>query len=207
VAWCARPVVSDQKAYNSTYEVYDKTGKVLVSFADKGNDVKAATFSADLSWAVSGDEQGVVRIFDLEKKDRIGSDWPLFDKFPVGDLGLTPDKKYLVAIDQGGLLKVAEVAKRATIAPAITAHKTDVRGLIVRGLLVSPKGDTFITIGADREVKAWSLKDPTAPRESRSWKLPVGVNGAAYTPDGKSIVTANADGTAYVLELPDFAMQ
>jgi hypothetical protein len=32
--------------------------------------------------------------------------------------------------------------------------------------------------------------------------VPVTVNGAAYTPDGKSVVTANADGTAYVLELP-----
>ena len=194
-AWSARPIVGGAKD-NHSYEIFDKSGKVLVSFADKGNDVKAATFSTDLTWAVTGDEQGVVRIFDLEKKDRIGSDWPLFDKFPVGDLGLTPDKKYLVAIDQGGLLKVAEVAKRATIAPAIQAHKAG-----IRGLLVSPKGDAFITIGADREVKSWSLKDPTAPKESRTWKLPVSVNGAAYTPDGKSLVTANADGTAYVLEL------
>ena len=88
------------------------------------------------------------------------------------------------------------VAKRATIAPAIAAHKAG-----VRGLLVSPKGDAFITIGTDREVKAWSLKDPAAPKEVRSWKLPVSVNGAAYSPDGKSLVTANADGTAYVLEL------
>ena len=28
------------------------------------------------------------------------------------------------------------------------------------------------------------------------------VNGLAYTPNGKQVVTANADGTAYVLELP-----
>ena len=196
--WSARPVVGGaiEAVKNSTYEIYDKDGKVLVSFADKGHDVTTATFSADFAWAVSGDKQGIVRLFDLEKKDRIGSDWPLFDKFPVGDLGLTPDKKYLIAIDQGGVLKVADVAKRATIAPAIVAHKAG-----VRGLLVSPKGDSFVTIGADREVKAWSLKDPAAPKESRTWKLPVGVNGATYTPDGKSIVTANADGTAYVLEL------
>jgi len=201
-AWSARPVVGEKSGLkNSTYEIFDKTGKALLSFADKGNDVKAATFSADFTWAVSGDEQGVVRIFDLEKKDRVGADWPVFTH-PVGDLGLTPDKKYLVAIDQSGLLKVAEVAKRATIAPAVTAHKAG-----VRGLLVAPNGATFVTLGTDREVKVWSLKDPAAPREMRSWKLPVGVNGAAYTPDGKFLVTANADGTAYVLELPDLAMQ
>jgi WD40 repeat protein len=196
-AWNVRPVSSGNDTLkNSTYEVYDKTGKSLITLADKGNDVKAASFSADLTWVVAGDEQGVVRIFDLEKKDRIGSDWPLFDKFPVGDLGLTPDKKYLVAIDKGGLLKIADVAKREVIAPAITAHKGE-----ARGVLVSPKGTTFITLSADREIKLWSLADPTAPKETRSWRLPVNINGVAYTPDGKSLLTANADGTAYVLDL------
>jgi hypothetical protein len=33
--------------------------------------------------------------------------------------------------------------------------------------------------------------------------MPVTINGAAYTPDGKSAVTADADGTAYVPELFD----
>jgi hypothetical protein len=28
------------------------------------------------------------------------------------------------------------------------------------------------------------------------------VNALAYAPNGKHVVTANADGTAYVLELP-----
>jgi hypothetical protein len=59
-----------------------------------------------------------------------------------------------------------------------------------------------VTIGADREVKAWSLKDAKELKEARVWKLPAVVNGAAYTPDGKFVVTANGDGTAYVLELP-----
>ena len=49
-------------------------------------------------------------------------------------------------------------------------------------------------------ARAGRLKEP---KPIRSWKLPVGVNGTAYTPDGKHVITANADGTAYVLELPD----
>ncbi|HXD87009.1 MAG TPA: WD40 repeat domain-containing protein [Urbifossiella sp.] len=180
-----------------SYELLDKAGKSLVAFPDPGHKISAASFSADLTWAAVGDDQGVVRILDLNKKERIGSDWPLFDKFAVGDLGLTPDKKLLVAIDQGGRVKIADVAKRAVLpTKEIVAHKGPIGGLIV-----SPKGDTFLTLGGDREVKAWSLADPSAPREIRSWKLPVGVKGAAYTPDGRSIVTANLDGTAYVLEL------
>jgi WD40 repeat protein len=194
-AWSVRPG-NDETDIHS-YELLDKAGKSLVAFPDPGHKVSAASFSADLTWAAVGDDQGVVRIFDLNKKNRIGSDWPLFDKFAVGDLGLTPDKKFLVAIDQGGRVKVANVAKRAVLpTKEIVAHKGPIGGLIV-----SPKGDSFLTLGGDREVKAWSLADPAAPRELRSWKLPVGVKGAAYAPDGRSIVTANLDGTAYVLEL------
>ena len=193
--WLARPVVSE-RLKSSTYEVYDKLGKVLSSQADPGRDVKAATFSADLSWAVAGDITGTIRIWDLAKKERVGADWPLLAN-ATGDLGITPDKKLLVGIDQNGLVKVADVAKRATLASAV-AHKAG-----IRGLFVSPTGTTFVTLGTDREVKLWALAaDATELKELRTWKLPVGLNGAAYAPDGKTVVTANADGTAYVLELP-----
>lgn len=190
-AWVTAPVVGVE-AKNSTYEVYDADGKLVMSLSDKGRNVRAATFSADLAWAVGGDAEGVVRIWDLAKKDRIGADWPLFAN-AFADIGLTADKKYLVGIDKNGEVKVGEVAKRDVVGKA-AAHSGG-----VRGLLVSPAGDTFLTIGSDREVKAWSLRKV---KELRSWKMPVAVNGAAYTPDGKRVVTANADGTAYVLELP-----
>ena len=74
----------------------------------------------------------------------------------------------------------------------------------MRVLVVSPTGKTFVTISNDREIKAWSLTEFKNKKvtEVRSWTVPVTINGAVYTPDGKSVVTANADGTAYVLELP-----
>jgi WD40 repeat protein len=69
--------------------------------------------------------------------------------------------------------------------------------------MVSPTGTTFVTVSNDREVKVWSLSPANlkTPKPGRTWNLPVGVNGLAFTPDGKKVVTANADGTAYVLEL------
>ena len=62
----------------------------------------------------------------------------------------------------------------------------------------------YVGFRCSRGVKAWSLTDLKAEAltEERAWTVPVTVNGAAYTPDGKSVVTANADGTAYVLDLP-----
>ena len=195
--WAARPAVGDA-VKNNAYEVYTAKGELVSpALVDKGRDIKAATFTPDLAWAVAGDKTGTVRVWDLAKKERIGGDWPLFAR-EFADLGVTADKKYLVAADDEGTVKVAEIAKRNVVA-AGRAHKSG-----VRALLVSPTGKTFFTVSNDRELKAWSLTDLKAEAltEVRSWTVPVTVNGAAYTPDGKSVVTANADGTAYVLDLP-----
>ncbi|AMV25406.1 WD domain, G-beta repeat [Gemmata sp. SH-PL17] len=194
-AWASRQSVGDKK--NNTYELYDAKGKPLVSVPDRGRDVRSATFTPDLTWVVAGDDAGAVRIFDMATKERIKGDWALFQQ-SFADLGVTPDKKYLVGADAEGSVKVGDIEKRETIADG-KAHKTGVRALIV-----SPTGKTFATISNDREIKVWSLTEFKNKQitELRSWTVPVAINGATYTPDGKSVVTANADGTAYVLELP-----
>jgi len=195
-AWASRPAVGDV-VKNNTYELYDNTGKLLTTISDKGRNVRAATFSADLAWAVSGDDAGGIRIWDMEKKEPVGANWPLFAN-SVQDLGITADRKVLVAVDDKGEVKIANVEKREVIG-TIPAEKGG-----VRTLLVSPTGTTVITVGNDREIKAWSLDEKALkqPKPIRTWNFPVGVNALAYTPDGKQVVTANADGTAYLLELP-----
>lgn len=195
-AWASRPAVGDN-VKNNSFELYDAKGTLLATVSDKGRELRAVTFTPDLSWAVAGDRQGTVRIWDLSKKERIGADWPLFVN-SVGDLGISADKKTLVGVDDRGRIKVADVAKREAL-PEFTAHKAG-----VRTLLVSPTGTTFVTVGNDHEVKVWSLAPDALknPKPLRTWSLRVAVNGLAYTPDGKQVVTANADGTAYVLELP-----
>lgn len=192
-AWAVRTAAEGEP--NHAYEVYTKAGELVAVIKDSGRQVRAVTFTPDLSWSVSGDEGGNVRIWDLAKKDRVGGDWALFAN-AVKDLGVTPDKRLLAAVDDKGLLKVADVQKRETLFSGV-ANKAGVRALVV-----SPAGDTVLTIGEDRELTAWSLKEQKELKAVRSWKLPAVVNGAAYAPDGKTVVTANADGTAYVLELP-----
>ncbi|MBA4067524.1 MAG: hypothetical protein C0501_28210 [Isosphaera sp.] len=197
-AWVNRPGVGELK--NSSYEVYAGKGadKPELTISDKGRNVRCVTFTPDVSWAVSGDKSGVVRIWDMVKKEPVGGDWPLVDPAEPVDLGITPDKKVLVVADDKGVVKVADVGKREVLG-SVAAHAGG-----VRTLLVSPAGDGFVTVSNDREVKAWSLGADAlkAMKPVRTWTLPVGVNGVAYTPDGKKVVTANADGTAYVLELP-----
>ncbi len=193
-AWVARlPVTGEAKTH--VYEIYTTKGDLVLSVPDKGREVVAATFAPDLKWAIAGDKSGTARVWDLETKERVGGDWPLFQR-SFADLGVTPDRKYLIAADDEGTIKVAEIAQRNTVVSG-KAHAAGVRAVVV-----SPTGTTFLTISNDRELKVWSLTDLKELKELRSWAVPVTVIGAVYAPDGRSVVTANADGTAYVLELP-----
>jgi WD40 repeat protein len=151
----------------------------------------AAATSPDAAWGVTGGKDGVVRIWDLAKKERVGGDWPLL-KNTIWDLGLTADRKKVVAMDEQGEVKVADTDKREVLATvkAVTGEP--------RGVIVSPTSDKFATLSGDGEVKAWDM----AGKELRSWKLPHAPTCAVFTTDGKRLIIGNQDGTAFVLELP-----
>src|SRR5207249_838913 len=85
-----------EKKLATVYEVFGKNGEPLASLSDPDREVTAATFSADLTRVVSGDQAGVIRVWDVAKRAQLGGDWPLFGG-PVADLGLTPDGNFLVA--------------------------------------------------------------------------------------------------------------
>jgi WD40 repeat protein len=158
---------------------------------DKTRPATCASFSKDGTLAVVGSEDGSVRVWDLDKRERLGSDWPILVN-AVGDVGLTPDKKTLLVIDAEGEVKVSDLDKREVLH---TAKGFDAE---VNGLIVSPSGDRFAIFSNAGDVKVFDL----TAKELRSWKLPVPANAAAFASDGKSLVTANADGTLYVLDVP-----
>jgi WD40 repeat protein len=157
----------------------------------KGGKINAAAISPDAAWGVTGSEDGIIRIWDLARKERLGGDWPIL-KNAIADIGFTPDRKFVVVIDDTGEVQVADVAKREKTA-SVKAVATG-----VNGVCVAPTGDKFATLSATGEVKVWDM----TCKELRKWQLPFAANGAVFTIDGKKLLTANADGTAFVLEMP-----
>jgi WD40 repeat protein len=177
---------------NSNQDVFERyaadgtpAGEPLTS---KEKEAACGTLSPDLSLAAAGDKDGVVRIWDLATKERVGDEWRLFDR-AVADLGITADRKTLVAVAADGEVAVGDLAGRKPRAKA----KAGANG--VNGVVVAPAGGRFAVLGADGDVRAFDLDG----KELRRWQLPTPANGAAFAPDGSRLVTANADGTAYVL--------
>jgi len=155
-----------------------------------GGEIAAGVLSPDAAWGITGSKDGVIRIWDVEKKDRIGADWPI-SKNSVADIGVTTDKKSVIVIDSEGEVKVGDVAKREAVA-TVKAVTTGVNGLIV-----SPTSDKFATLSATGEVRVFDMKC----KEIAKWQLPFAANAAVFTIDGKKLLTANSDGTAFVLDV------
>ena len=66
-------------------------------------------------------------------------------------------------------------------------------------VLEAADGNRFATVDRIGQVRAWETKTGKPVRE---WELRMPVGGVTFTPDGKHIVTANGNGTLYLLDLP-----
>ena len=164
-------------------------------YFDKSTKATCVSFGADGKTLAFATEAGDVRMLDLAKKVPLGSDWKLMAKYAC-DIALTADGKTVYALDVEGTVSIGDVATRTTRARVKTVQPDGNRWAI---LLASPKNDGFATVGVDGDVRAYDA----AGKLRRAWPLPVTVGGATYTPDGRALVTANADGTIYVLSLAD----
>jgi WD40 repeat protein len=183
-------------------EVHDwQAGTIRYEIMEGNLDINSLAFCANGKLCAAGAAKGgAVRLWDLGKdsfKLAPAGDWLLFDKkIGVADLALTPDGSTLVATSDEGEIKIGKVQGREVL-KSFKGHEGRILACII-----SPDGKMFATVGADNVVKAWDL----AGKELRRWDLGrhqgMFVISLAFSSDSKQIVTANANTTVYVLDLP-----
>jgi WD40 repeat protein len=179
-------------AETNNFKTYDPEGKPLNSLDLKDRQVLCTTFTTDGEMAALGFSDGSVQLWSLTKNERVGGDWAAFNK-DLGDIGVSPDKKKVMAIDSELNVKIYDVAKKEVV----KTFKALQSG--VPGLMVGPDGSRFATFSDSGEVKVWETE---TGKELRSWSLPTPVRNIAFSADGKKLITANGDTTLYVLNLP-----
>ena len=149
-------------------------------------------FSTDGEMAALGFSDGSVQLWDLTKNERIGGDWAAFNK-NLGDIAVSPDKKTVVGVDADCNVKIYDIAGKKVL-KEFQAHTG-----ALNGVMMGPNGSRFATISGNNEVKLWSMEDG---KELRSWVLSSEPRNLAFSADGKKLITANGDGTLFVLTLP-----
>jgi WD40 repeat protein len=180
------------EAETNNFKTYDPDGKPLNSLDLKDRQVLCTTFTTDGEMAALGFSDGSVQLWSLKNNERVGGDWAAFNK-DLGDIALTPDKTKVIAADAECNVKVYDIAKKEVV-KTFQAHKGS-----LNGIMVGPDGTRFASISDNGEVKLW---ETATGKELRGWTLPTPVRNLAFSADGKKLITANADTTLYVLNMP-----
>lgn len=182
-------------------EVIDlNTGAFRYEFKEDSRTINSLAFCANGKLTATGAKDGSIRLWDMKEAGAApapGGDWFLFDKkVGVADLALTPDGSTLVATSDQGEIKIAKVQGREVL-KTFKGHEGR-----VLACMTSPDGKHFATVGADNVLKAWDMTG----KELRRWDLGkhqgMFVINLAFSSDSRQIVTANANTTVYVLDLP-----
>jgi WD40 repeat protein len=188
----------DRSTYISSF---DLEGNDRGQIIDQGRKVHSLCFSPDGRRSAAGSDNGVVRVWDLDKRTTIpasGGDWQFFDKAKVADLALTPDGSKIVVTSEKGDITIAQVEGRK-IEKEFKGHADKINGCIV-----SPDGKRFATWDASNVVKLWDL---TSGEELRHWDLGSvdrsnSVLSFAFSPDGRNMAIGNSNTTIFLLEVP-----
>jgi WD40 repeat protein len=68
----------------------------------------------------------------------------------------------------------------------------------VRSVAFGPEGKRIVSADARGVLILW---DATASQERKRWTFPFPINGVVFAADGRHLLTANNDGTGYILRL------
>jgi WD40 repeat protein len=111
-------------------------------------------------------------------------------------LALTADGLHLACFTRDGQITVWEVAGTQAVEKQRIEFKTEP---FVPVLTFSPNGK-HLAAAAGSKVVVW---EAASGRRLKEWLFFHVVPDIAFAPDGRHLATANADGTAYILRLPE----
>jgi WD40 repeat protein len=182
--------------------------------------IHSLAFSPNGKMLISGGSDGTVKLWSIEAgKELLTYTGHVPDredttkrqtKTPVHQLAFSPDGKSIGSAC-GTQIKLwsAETGRELhDLVNESTRSLTEVRAAAVvpgdlrfshASLSFSPDGRTIVTAGPDRRLSFWNR---SSGREPSSLYLPYAASLLHVSPDGRSVITWNANGSCYILTAP-----
>jgi WD40 repeat protein/serine/threonine protein kinase len=187
----------------SAYAVWDiaECGKPVGQFDPKGLPdywmrPAAAAISPDGRRAFLAHMNGVVSLWDVSAIKMLAS----FETHPAREVtavAFSPDGQSALSGSADGSVRLWDVKSDTLSEPtALLGHTGS-----IASLAFAPGGQAAAASSKDGKVIVWDLKDLKKPRQQ--WQLPAAVNGVTFDAKGRHLATANANGTIFILRLPE----
>lgn len=104
----------------------------------------------------------------------------------VTAVAFSPDGARLLTGSADGMVRLWTAATGETVRRLDRAHRT-----VVRAVAFAPDGATFLTAGEDGRLRLWNATDQ---REVRQWPAPAALRSAAFSADGRLVLTLSGGG-------------
>jgi WD40 repeat protein/transcriptional regulator with XRE-family HTH domain len=158
------------------------------------NGVSGVSFSRNGKLLATGNDNGTIRVRDLVTGRPVGA--PLqIGSFETGQYGVafSPNGRLLASADSNGTVRLWNPATGQAAGPPLPAPGAPND---VFWVAFSRNGKVLASAyGAYASMRLWNLAtaQPIGPPHQTSF--PTGVNGVAFSPNGKLLVSVGADGT------------
>jgi WD40 repeat protein len=167
--------------------------------------VTLAAFSADGRWVATAGADGTARLWELPALSGAGAADPSAAAAVLGGhsravtvLAFSPDGRWLVTGDEGGILRLWDPAAADPASGSVVLSGLEGP---VSAVVAGPDGRWLVAVGSDSTILLWDLADPGLPAGPIALHRPEGVPGADVGPAMAFVVlpaqqsaVASADG-------------
>ena len=169
---------------NTIIKLWDMEELKEIGVLNNEDKLENILFSPDGKLLASGSREGPVRIWDVEKRERIDE-----LEVPAGGLNpgaFSPDGELLACITDDNTIWLWNVEKEREVA-TLRGHTG-----YVAGTVFSPDGKLLVSGGYDRTIRLWDIEDPKRPFAAVIINTYM-MDTLCLSPDGKFIVSGERD--------------
>ncbi len=187
--------VSTSEGALQVWSIADAGGlRFLWTIVEEGQSINAIAFHpTNDAVLVSGDQNGLIRVWDIERRQVI---WTLDDSADrIISLGISPDGRYIASGSYDQAIRIWDLASGERL-HVLTGHN-----LAVSGVAFSPDSALLASSSYDESIKVWNW---AKEKELCTLKGHAGfVYSVAFADGGSKLVSGGYDGTVRTWDLTE----